>query len=81
MEKLKEVQRLGQSIWLDFIQRGLITSGQLKQLVDKGVTWPRSLIGHLSQDAATFEEAALRSHDQRAHFRNVQWQIGQVAGL
>jgi len=38
MEKLKEVQRLGQSIWLDFIQRGLITSGQLKQLVDDGVS-------------------------------------------
>ncbi len=38
MEKLKEVQKVGQSIWLDFIQRGLITSGQLKQLVDDGVS-------------------------------------------
>ncbi len=38
MEKLKEVQKLGQSIWLDFIQRGLITSGQLKQLVADGLS-------------------------------------------
>jgi transaldolase len=38
MEKLKEVQRLGQSLWLDFIQRGLITSGKLKQLVDDGIS-------------------------------------------
>ena len=38
MEKLKEIQKVGQSIWLDFIQRGLITSGQLKQLVDSGVS-------------------------------------------
>ncbi len=38
MEKLKEVQKLGQSVWLDFIQRGLITSGQLKQLVADGVS-------------------------------------------
>jgi transaldolase len=38
MTKLKEVQELGQSIWLDFIQRGLITSGQLKQLVDDGIS-------------------------------------------
>ena len=38
MEKLKEIQKVGQSIWLDFIQRGLITSGRLKQLVDSGVS-------------------------------------------
>ena len=34
---IKEVQRLGQSIWLDFISRGLINSGQLKELIDKGI--------------------------------------------
>jgi transaldolase len=38
MEKLKKIQKVGQSIWLDFIQRGLITSGRLKQLVDSGVS-------------------------------------------
>ncbi len=35
---IQEAQRLGQSIWLDFISRGLITSGQLKQLVEDGLS-------------------------------------------
>jgi transaldolase len=34
---IREVRQLGQSIWLDFISRGLITSGQLKQLVEDGL--------------------------------------------
>jgi len=34
---IKEAQRLGQSIWLDFIGRGLINTGQLEELIDKGI--------------------------------------------
>jgi len=34
---VNEVQRLGQSIWLDFISRGLISSGQLQRIIDNGV--------------------------------------------
>ena len=37
MNAIQEVQGLGQSIWLDYIRRELITSGQLKQLIDKGL--------------------------------------------
>ncbi len=37
MTKLHELARLGQSIWLDFIRRSLITSGELGRLVDLGV--------------------------------------------
>ena len=39
---LRAVAQLGQSIWLDYIRRTLITSGELKRLVDeddlRGVT-------------------------------------------
>jgi transaldolase/glucose-6-phosphate isomerase len=36
---LTELQRLGQSIWLDYIRRQLMTSGELRDLVDnRGVT-------------------------------------------
>jgi transaldolase len=39
---LKKIEDYGQSIWLDYIQRHLITSGKLKQLIEedglKGVT-------------------------------------------
>jgi transaldolase/glucose-6-phosphate isomerase len=42
MNPLKELQSHGQSIWLDYISRRLIQSGELKQLVDedglRGVT-------------------------------------------
>ena len=37
MHHLKDIQKSGQSIWLDFIQRSLITSGRLKQLVEEGL--------------------------------------------
>jgi len=33
---LKELQKVGQSIWLDYIRRSLITSGELKRLVEEG---------------------------------------------
>ena len=34
---LIEVQQYGQSIWMDFIRRGLIESGELKELVESGI--------------------------------------------
>ena len=37
MPELSELARFGQSIWFDFIRRSLITSGELKALVDRGV--------------------------------------------
>jgi len=42
MNPLKSLEQAGQAVWLDYIRRGLITSGELKQLVDqdglRGVT-------------------------------------------
>jgi len=37
MTKIHEVANLGQSIWLDYMSRSLIVSGELKNLVDKGL--------------------------------------------
>lgn len=37
LNSVEELYRYGQSIWLDYIQRSLITSGKLKQLVEEGV--------------------------------------------
>ena len=31
---LKKLEALGQSIWLDYIRRDLITSGQLRRLIE-----------------------------------------------
>ena len=37
MSKLVELEKLGQSVWFDFIRRSLITSGELKDLIEQGV--------------------------------------------
>ena len=38
MNSLTELARLGQSVWLDFIRRSFLKSGELQRLVDLGVT-------------------------------------------
>ncbi|HEX7475124.1 MAG TPA: transaldolase [Dehalococcoidales bacterium] len=38
MNNIQALQTLGQSIWLDLISRSLLTSGELKNLIDQGVT-------------------------------------------
>ncbi len=59
MEKnrLVQIADFGQSVWLDYIRRGLLTSGELKRLIEedglRGVT----------SNPAIFEEAIDGSHD------------------
>lgn len=42
MNPLKDVEKFGQSIWLDYLRRNLVTSGELKRMIDedglKGMT-------------------------------------------
>jgi transaldolase len=38
MNRIRQISLLGQAIWLDYISRELLHSGQLAQLVDEGVT-------------------------------------------
>lgn len=57
MNPLKDLNEHGQSVWLDFIQRKLLTGGELRRLVDedglKGVT----------SNPAIFEKAVADSDD------------------
>jgi len=54
---LKALYRYGQSVWLDYIRRSLITSGELQRLIDedglRGVT----------SNPAIFEKAITGSND------------------
>ncbi len=60
---LKKVETFGQSIWLDYIRRDLITSGELQRLIDydglRGIT----------SNPAIFEKAIAESniYDQQIH--------------
>ena len=38
MNRIQELQKQGQSIWLDYIERGMVQSGELQRTVDEGVT-------------------------------------------
>jgi transaldolase len=56
MSKLAELNKKGQSIWFDFIRRSIITSGELKNLVDQGVRG-------VTSNPAIFEKAIAGSSD------------------
>jgi len=38
VSRIKDLNKLGQSVWLDFIRRSLITSGELEALIARGVS-------------------------------------------
>jgi transaldolase len=54
---VKKVAALGQSIWLDYIRRDLIVSGELSRLIDSD-----GLRG-MTSNPAIFEKAIVDSHD------------------
>ena len=55
MPKLIELEKLGQSVWFDFIRRSLITSGELQALIDKGIRG-------ITSNPAIFEKAIAGSN-------------------
>jgi transaldolase len=56
MSKLLELEKLGQSVWFDYIRRSLITSGELQNLIEKGVRG-------VTSNPAIFEKAIAGSKD------------------
>ncbi len=53
---LQELSALGQSVWLDFIRRNLITTGEMKALVDAGLRG-------MTSNPTIFEKAIAQSND------------------
>ncbi len=56
MSKLVELEKLGQSVWFDFIRRSLITSGELQNLIEQGIRG-------VTSNPAIFEKAIAGSND------------------
>ena len=54
---LRELAALGQSIWLDYIRRNLIVSGELRRLIEED-----GLRG-MTSNPSIFEKAIVESHD------------------
>ena len=62
---LKQLETLGQSIWLDYIRRDLIVSGELGRLIKKD-----GLRG-MTSNPSIFEKAIVESHDYDADIRSM----------
>ncbi|TEU10197.1 MAG: transaldolase, partial [Anaerolineales bacterium] len=56
MTELRELADLGQAVWLDYIRRSFIASGELQALIDQGVTG-------VTSNPTIFEKAIAGSTD------------------
>src|SRR5215216_3683314 len=54
---LLELQILGQSVWMDFIRRGMLASGELQNLIDENG------VSGVTSNPSIFEKAIGDSHD------------------
>ncbi|HKY54450.1 MAG TPA: transaldolase family protein, partial [Anaerolineales bacterium] len=54
---LLDLQTLGQSIWMDFIDREMITSGELERLIEEDG------VSGVTSNPSIFEKAIAESHD------------------
>jgi transaldolase len=58
---LKKLETLGQSVWLDYIRRDMLTSGQLKKLIEedgvRGITSNPSIFQKAVTESADYDKA------------------------
>ena len=72
---LKQLDTLGQSVWLDYIRRDLITSGELRRLIEED-----GLRG-MTSNPAIFEKAIADSHDYDADIRTMALQDRSIGTI
>jgi transaldolase/glucose-6-phosphate isomerase len=56
MNPVQEAHRLGQAVWLDYIRRGLFTSGEFQQFIESGISG-------VTSNPTIFEKAIVGSTD------------------
>ncbi len=64
MERMQKLHQIGQSIWLDYIERGMVQSGELQRLVDAGVTG-------VTSNPTIFQQAISKSDAYRADLQQL----------
>ena len=67
---LRELSKYGQSVWLDFIRRGLFTSGELQHMIDQDG------LGGVTSNPAIFEKAITGSTDYTQALQELQKEKG-----
>src|SRR5688500_3465937 len=79
MNPIQELQRHGQSVWLDYIRRSLFTSGELQRLVDedglRGVTSNPAIFEKAITGSTDYSEAlatlARQPLDAKTHYERL----------
>src|SRR5689334_12251801 len=64
MNPIQSLHKLGQSIWLDFIERSMVQSGELKRMVDLGVTG-------VTSNPTIFQQAIAKSDAYKADIQKL----------
>ena len=64
MNSIQALQTVGESVWLDFISRSLLTGGELKRLIDKGVTG-------VTSNPSIFQKSICETSDYDAAIKTV----------
>lgn len=64
MTKMQELAQLGQSVWLDYIRRDLITTGELQGMLDDGLRG-------MTSNPAIFQKAIANSNAYDAQLRDL----------
>ncbi len=77
--KVKRIHDFGQSIWLDFIDRDIIKSGKLKDLIDndgvRGVTSNPAIFEKAISSSSDYDSDILRIAEQTQDFEDVFYQL------
>jgi transaldolase len=89
MSKLNELANLGQSIWLDYIRRAFIDSGELQQLIKRGIRgvtsnptiFEKAIAGSADYDCALKQMTADGKSDQEIYETLVIADVGSAADL
>jgi transaldolase len=77
--KVKSIHDFGQSIWLDFIDRDIIKSGKLQELIDKdgvrGVTSNPAIFEKAISSSSDYDADILRIAEHTQDFEDVFYQL------
>jgi transaldolase len=77
--KVKQIHDFGQSIWLDFIDREIITSGKLKDLIDndgvRGVTSNPAIFEKAISSSSDYDADILEIAKQTQNYEDIFYQL------
>ncbi len=71
MNRLLKLKSMGQSLWLDYIRRTLITKGELKRLIDEdgltGVTSNPTIFEKALSGSSDYDKAIQKALEENPH--------------